>query len=159
MQQLIRYLVLPVMFTVFACPGCGPDDPYCGPESAWVERAVDGDTLVLDSGTRVRILGIDAPESGACFGYEAWERLGELVDGRRVVLESGAECVDRYGRRLARVFVDGFSVARILVDEGLACAFIPGDPDRENRELQEAQQIARALGGGLWGNCSPVPCR
>ena len=52
-----------------------------------VARVIDGDTLELANGKRIRLLGIDAPEKGQFFYEEARERLKELVEGKRVFLE------------------------------------------------------------------------
>jgi micrococcal nuclease len=61
-------------FAVLAS-ACADEAPHCGPPQARVRRVVDGDTLVLDSGERVRVLLVDAPEDTsdepACFGPEA----------------------------------------------------------------------------------------
>ena len=92
--------------------------------SARVDRVIDGDTLILEGGRRVRLLGIDAPEPRAPGGPEAAARLRELVAGRRVRLEFAAPLAgrteDRYGRLLARVRVGGADVGERLRREGHA---------------------------------------
>lgn len=140
--------------------GCESEDA-CGPTAATVRRVVDGDTLDLDDGTRVRILGIDAPEAGdapECGGAEATEFLAGMLTGRRVALSFDTECFDRYGRLLAHVRVGDESIGLALLDRGLACpAFVP--PNLAHREaFAHAAQVARARGLGLWGECRPLPC-
>jgi len=92
--------------------------------SARVERVIDGDTLVLEGGRRVRLLGIDAPERGRPGADAATARLRELVEGRRVRLEFAAPLAgrteDRYGRLLARVLVGRADVGERLRREGHA---------------------------------------
>jgi len=83
-----------------------------------VVRVVDGDTVVLADDTRVRLLGIDAPESGECGFAEAAAKLTELVQGRSVIL-TGDE-LDRFGRRLAYIDVAGVDAGARLIEAGLA---------------------------------------
>ncbi len=87
--------------------------------------AVDGDTIRL-GGERIRILGLDAPETHqACcraerrLGDRATERLRELLASGDVRIERGPR-PDKYRRTLAVVTVDGRDVAAILISEGLA---------------------------------------
>lgn len=142
-------------------PGCESEDA-CGPAFATVLRVVDGDTLDLGDGTRVRILGIDAPETGdtpECGGAQAAEFLDGMLTGRRVALSFDTACFDRYGRLLAHVRFGDESAGLALLDRGLACpAFVP--PNLAHREaFERAAQVARARGLGLWGECRPLPCR
>src|SRR5260221_8295539 len=79
---------------------------------ARVQRAVDGDTLLLDDRTRVRLLGVDTPETKRpdwpveSFGPEAHEFTRAHVEGRQVRLEFDKERHDKYGRVLAYVYLD-----------------------------------------------------
>ncbi len=95
-----------------------------GPEAtATVERVVDGDTLEVSSGDRVRLIGIDTPEVGECGDDEAAAVLRRLVDGRRVSLVAGAsQDRDRYGRLLRYVEVDGVDANLVLLQRGRAIA-------------------------------------
>lgn len=83
-----------------------------------VVHVVDGDTVDLSDGRRVRLLGIDAPEMGRCMSGEAKDRLASIVDGKRVTLHDTFR--DEYGRTLANVSVGKSYVNEILVAEGLA---------------------------------------
>ncbi len=88
-----------------------------------VERVVDGDTLEVSSGDRVRLIGIDTPEVGECGDDEAAAVLRRLVDGRRVTLVAGAsQDRDRYGRLLRYVEVDGVDANLVLLQRGRAIA-------------------------------------
>jgi len=125
---------------------------------AWVLDVVDGDTIVLKGGERVRYRDIDAPEvpgadgPGMPFGPEAARRNRELVQKRFVRLEvDRADLRDRYGRLLARVFLhDGRSVAGILVGEGLAwvCPGVRGAG--ADRDLLATQGRAIEARRGIW---------
>jgi len=90
-------------------------------------RVVDGDTLLLEGGERVRLLGVDAPElaregrAGEAGAKEAKEFLRRLAEGRRVRLELDGEPKDKYGRTLAYVFTEEGEMANEeLIRAGLA---------------------------------------
>jgi len=86
-----------------------------------VAAVVDGDTLDLANGEQVRLIGIDAPERGACGYAEATQALEALVLDKAVGLASGAvDDRDRYGRLLRYVDVDGVDAGFALVQAGLA---------------------------------------
>ncbi len=130
-----------------------------------VTHNVDGDTIDVDLGgvdERVRLIGIDTPESVArdrpveCFGPEAKARLAELLPpGTEVRLERDVEARDRYGRLLAYVFrvSDDAHINRLLVQEGYAEAR-PFEPNTTRQaELDRAEDEARADAVGLWPAC------
>lgn len=71
-----------------------------------VVRVVDGDSMEMRDGRRVRLLGIDAPEKGLCFSEEAKRTLSDLVFGKHVRLKNIVP--DAYGRTLATVIVEDF---------------------------------------------------
>jgi endonuclease YncB( thermonuclease family) len=100
--------------------------PQCAPAPAQpvtVTHVVDGDTVDISTGERVRIIGIDAPEVGQCGADVATARLTQLVLDHAVDLPAGArDDVDRYGRFLRYVDVDGLDAGRTLIGEGLAIA-------------------------------------
>ena len=136
----------------------------CGPPRALVARVIDGDTLVLDSGERVRLLLVDTPEitngKHDCYGEEAAAFTASLVAGRTVELTyDEAACADRYGRTLAYVDARGVEVNAALVTRGYACLlFIApgGEARREDFARDEAE--ARTERRGMWGACASIPC-
>lgn len=89
-------------------------------------RVIDGDTVEHD-GTVHRLLGYDAPETHdpgcaaeAALGRRATARLRELLAGARRIVLAPSHRVDRWGRQLSRLTVDGRDVREILIAEGLA---------------------------------------
>lgn len=90
-------------------------------ERVKVVTIIDGDTVmvVTTRGRRlkVRLLGIDAPETGQAGAAAAKHRLQELAHGKWAAVKWRG--VDRYRRRLAHLTVDGVNVAAVLVGEGL----------------------------------------
>ena len=118
-------------------------------------RVTDGDTIkVLQGGrtVKVRLEGIDCPEFGDAFSAKAKAFTSDLVFGKVVTLR--VKETDRYGRLVARVFVDGQDVSVQLVRAGLAWHYkrYSSDP-----VLAEAESTARALGIGIWSEPNPVP--
>ncbi|WP_202876687.1 thermonuclease family protein [Ornithinimicrobium kibberense] len=84
---------------------------------------VDGDTVDVSTGARIRIAGIDTPERGECGYEEAGARMMELARDREAVLvKAGADSIDRYGRLIRYLDVDGRDVGLTLIQEGLAIA-------------------------------------
>ncbi|MFY0583516.1 thermonuclease family protein [Cystobacter fuscus] len=124
---------------------------------------VDGDTVVLQSGERVRYLLVDTPESTGgkrdCFGAESRDFNRSLVEGRVVRLTYGEACTDRYGRLLAYVSVDGREVNSLLAQEGYACVlYVPPAGGSRRSEFQALESAARRARRGMWGQCAQVAC-
>lgn len=130
-----------------------------GLESVAVARVVDGDTVRLQDGRSVRLIGINAPElsgrgrSDEPFAQAARQRLQALVDesAGRLGLVSGDPARDRYGRTLAHLYDSrNRSLEALLLAEGLAylIAYAPGDAWLQC--LDEAERSARAGAQGLW---------
>ncbi|HRY82708.1 MAG TPA: thermonuclease family protein [Candidatus Moranbacteria bacterium] len=124
-----------------------------------VLRVIDGDTIEIEGGERVRYIGIDTPEVGAngkadeCYAQKAKEKNQELVLGKNVELRKDVSDRDQYGRLLRYVFVDGLSINIELVRLGLAkVASFPPDV-RYQDEITSAQSEAREKKSGLWVAC------
>jgi micrococcal nuclease len=145
-----------------ACSEAGPGADECGPSTATVARVIDGDTIELSSGERVRYLMIDTPESTSqteCFGPEAKLLNEMLVDGKDITLSYDQRCTDDYGRLLAYVVVSGQEINRVLVERGYACVLhISPNGDDVVDEYDALETEARMLDKGLWAACDPTPC-
>ena len=108
----------------------------------------DGDTIRLQSGQRVRLWGIDAPELKQAYGVQARDHLARLCQGKVVRLEPHGE--DRYGRLLAVVWVGRVCCNESLLRAGLAWWYRKYTPDERLYEgLERAARVARV---GLWGS-------
>jgi micrococcal nuclease len=121
-------------------------------ESARVKRVVDGDTILLEDGRRVRYLGINTPEFGEPYSRRARNLNAALVRGREVQLELDQESVDSYGRILAYVHAGRDFVNARLVHEGLAHAFFIGPGSRHNDLFLRLQEEAKAGRLGIWSS-------
>ena len=138
--------------------------PVAGAKFARVQRVIDGDTLVIESGQTIRILGLDTPETHhpdmqepQAFGLAASQRLRDWVEGRPIWLESDREAQDHYGRELRHVWAGQQLVSESLIREGLAYALVM-DPQMQHAALmREAEASAKSAGRGLWSIARPSP--
>lgn len=135
---------------------CAPSKPL---QAVRVEYVIDGDTFVLKDGRHVRLIGINAPETGhgdrpgEPLGTAAKTRLSKLLPrGSTAYLQPGDESRDHYGRQLAHVFRSetGDSVEATLLRDGLAQHIaIPPNTDFTHC-FAAAERAARSAGRGVW---------
>lgn len=125
-------------------------------EKVEVIRVIDGDTIELEDGRRVRYIGIDTPETVdpqkpvQCFGKEAYLENKKLVEGKEIEMEKDISETDHYGRFLRYVWAEGIFVNEYLVREGFAHA-VTFAPDVKYQELfLEAERKAREESKGFW---------
>lgn len=141
-------------------------------DDVYVKRVVDGDTIQLETGDRVRLIGIDTPEIHESYklyrdsqrtkqdvatiqnmGRRSYEFTKKLLEGKRVSLEFDIDKRDRYERLLAYVYLkDGTFVNAEIIKQGYASVMtIPPNvkyADLFLRLYQEAREQKR----GLWGD-------
>jgi len=129
-----------------------------------VVKVVDGDTIhITIDGKKetVRLIGINTPETVdprkpvECFGVEASNKAKELLEGKKVRVETDASQGerDKYGRLLAYVFrEDGLFVNNYMVAEGYAYEYTYRLPYKYQAEFKAAQQVAEKSGKGLWAS-------
>ncbi len=130
--------------------------------SAKVVRVIDGDTVEIAGGRKVRYLGIDAPETVdpskpvGCFGPESASENEKQVEGKEVLLEKDTTDTDKYGRLLRYVWVGDMLVNEILVRGGFARADSFWPDIKYQDQIKSAQSQAKSEKKGLWGKiCSP----
>jgi len=145
-----RFLPLLLIIWIAAIlAGCAPVTE----EQALVVRVIDGDTIEIAGGARVRYIGIDTPEvypEMEYYGAEAWEKNSELVEGKMVKLEKDVSDKDRYGRLLRYIYVDGVFINAELVRLGYASA-VAYPPDIKYKELfNRLEEEAKEAGIGIW---------
>jgi len=134
------------------------DDTKKAEDFVKVVRVIDGDTFEIEGGQRVRLIGIDTPESvhpdderNTEFGKEASDYSKKLLEGKMVRLEKDVSETDRYGRLLRYAYMeDDTFVNELLVKEGYAkVSTYP--PDVKYSDLfVEAERYARENNKGLW---------
>jgi endonuclease YncB( thermonuclease family) len=135
--------------------------PPAGARLRTVVRVVDGDTVVLDGNEKVRLTGINTPESVdprrpvQWFGKEASAHAKSMLEGKRVRLETDVEPKDKYNRSLAYLYLeDGTFVNLRLVEDGYAFAYRYPPNVKHADEFRDAERRAREGGKGLWSDAA-----
>lgn len=150
---LLRVLVV-ALALVFSAQGALAQTWRVG-----VQAVLDGDTVILDGGERLRLRGIDAPEvsrkgsSGQYYGTESGKILAAFVSGQDLVLDRRELDTDRYGRLVGVAqLADGRQVNLLMIEAGAAFVY-PHSSDKDRRlasALLAAQNAAMEQGRGFW---------
>jgi len=123
----------------------------CAVERVTVARVIDGDTIETSLGTKVRLVGINAPEIQDLYGQESKEHLRFMIEGKVVDLvpDNISSDRDRYDRLLRYIMLDGTDVNRRMVEDGFAFAYLKFRFSK-SREYITAEKQAKALAVGVW---------
>ncbi|MFH1455476.1 MAG: thermonuclease family protein [archaeon] len=135
MKKIIILLILVLCLT-----GC-KQGPYL------VTNVVDGDTLDINTGERIRLSGINTPETNECYYQEAKNWLTKLTLGKEVYLEKDRSNTGKYGRLLRYIYVDDILVNEILVKEGYAKVY---DKYKDDTKRYEQLKNVETKDNGLW---------
>ena len=126
------------------------------PDTYLVIRVIDGDTIEIEGGQKVRYIGINTPELAnqgkptQCFAMQAALANKNLVEGKKVKLVKDVSETDKYGRLLRYVYVGDIFVNDYLVRQGFAQVMTyPPDVQFKDQFL-EAQKEAKDNNRGLW---------
>jgi endonuclease YncB( thermonuclease family) len=168
--RLIWLIALAFLFTVCCSRRPERKTTPAQPETAPAGRqtltgrvvsVADGDTVtVLDSNDtqhRIRLEGIDAPESHQAFGEQSRQSLAEMVSGKEVTVNY--QKTDQYGRLVGKILLDGKDINLEQVSAGMAWhyKFYENEQTPEDRELYaKAEETARSVRRGLWQDPNPV---
>ncbi len=124
-------------------------------ERFMVVRVIDGDTVELMGGDRMRLLAIDTPEKGELLYDKATRFLGALATGKQGRIEFAKTRRDRYGRMLGFLYIEDTLFAnRLIIDSGLGYLYLFDDQELMVPQIQEllrAQRKAVENKRGLWG--------
>ncbi|MBS0265595.1 MAG: thermonuclease family protein [Planctomycetes bacterium] len=128
-----------------------------------VTRVIDGDTLLLEDQSRVRLIGANAPEvkhpdaPAQPFADAATQFTRQHVEGVPVRLEFDKERRDKYGRTLAYVYVEDWLLNEELIRAGFATAMTKYPySESMKRRFRDAQAIAQRERRGLWSTTPPA---
>jgi endonuclease YncB( thermonuclease family) len=166
MRALHLLLLVSVGLLLALATTAGAAKPPSGGQLARIAYVVDGDTVALTNGARVRLVQIDTPEvysSPECYGEQASAITKRLLPRGTVVrlyAEPKTDAVDAYGRLLRYVFRvrDGLDVNVRLVRVGAAAPyFYDYRRGRYASLLVRLALRARARHVGLWGRCPRTP--
>ena len=121
-------------------------------------RVVDGDTIVLSTKERVRLIGVDTPETKhpkkpvEYYGKEATAFTNRMVGGKVVKLKYDQQRRDKYGRLLAYVYLmDGTFLNAEIIKQGYGNAYTRF-PFKYMEEFRQYQKGAREAKRGLWAD-------
>ncbi len=136
-----------------------------------VVKITDGDTFVATDGNikfRVRIAGLDAPESSQDYGKVSRAALASLIDGKPITIRPVGSGLDMYGRVLAQVLVGNNDVGADMIEQGLATYYRPkcvdyplnkSDYDYDPRPYVDAEGQAKVQKKNIWGVSGMIlPC-
>lgn len=139
-RQTITYILL---LTTFVCFGT----------TTKVTRVIDGDTFETETGEKVRLIGINAPEISDIFGQEAKQYLSYLIENKTVDLQADnlSNDRDRYQRLLRYVILDGVDINKKMVSDGFAFAYLKYKFSK-SIDYEQAQLEARETNKGIWGD-------
>jgi micrococcal nuclease len=140
MRKIIIYILL---LTTFVCFGT----------TTKVTRVIDGDTFITETGEKVRLIGINAPEISDIFGHEAKQHLANLIDQKRIDLQTDniSNDRDKYSRLLRYVIFDGTDINKKMLLDGFATAYLKYN-FRKSEEYRLAQLTALKENVGMWAN-------
>ncbi len=128
-------------------------------ENVLVKKVIDGDTIELENGQKVRYIGINTPEihhptkKVECFGQEAYAQNKTLLEGKTLRLEKDVSEKDRYGRLLRYVYIDNLFINDYLVRQGYAYSSTFPPDVKYQQQFRLAEQEAKENNRGLWRAC------
>lgn len=118
-----------------------------------VAKVIDGDTIELSGGDRLRLLGIDCPERGDIFYDSATAFLTSLVLTKTVTVAYSKKRRDGYGRLLAYLFIDTICINEAILSSGLASVYLFSDNLGDSiriKGLLNAQKEGMSNKKGIW---------
>ena len=166
-RSLIVAIVVVLMGMVLAIPAQAYPAMPPGVQGPFtVIKVVDGDTIWVDNGGRmkIRMIGLDTPESVdprkpvQCFALEASAQAKTILGGQQVYLETdpSQDTIDKYGRTLAYVWTASGRLFNLdMIAEGYAHEYTYDLPYRYQQDFRTAEDNARTQERGLW---SPSTC-
>ncbi|EMZ9726676.1 thermonuclease family protein [Salmonella enterica] len=152
-MTLLKKLLLPTLIVLFPAAVLAGQSSF----EAKVVKIIDGDTITALDGQntsiKIRMYGIDAPESKQAFGQKAKQALSSAIAAQNItVIDHGP---DIYGRMLGTIWLDGYDINASMVDSGYAWVYrFNGNPIVPNYLKFEAS--AQKAVKGLWVDPNPV---
>lgn len=159
-KEVIRY-VCPDGSTVIDADECLEEEKIIEDEqetasgveqeiSIIASRIVDGDTFVLNTGEKVRLICVDTPETNEFYYQEATDYLTNLILNKEIILVKDVSETDRYGRLLRYVYLGDIFVNGKLVEKGYATVFRYSPDTKLCDELEVLEASAKNNKLGIW---------
>jgi len=124
-----------------------------------VTKVIDGDTIEVEDEKKVRLIGVDTPETvdpkrpDGCFGKQASDFTKSALTGKMVRLEKDVSETDKYGRLLRYVWIDGVMFNETLLRNGMAQVSTYPPDVKYQKHFSDIQADARKEKRGLWNEC------
>lgn len=119
-------------------------------ETARVDFVIDGDTIDLQDGTRVRLIGINTPEREQPYYAEATQFLKDRVEGKTIGLEFDVEITDQFDRTLAYIWLDDSLINAELLLNGYADTYFIPPNTKYEALFDSAEQSAKTTNLNIW---------
>ena len=148
-QHKLRIFVITLIFVLNS--GCSSNRSDLQSTQVDVIRVIDGDTVVISSNQRVRLIGIDTPEKGQCGFDEAKQALEKLLSSGSATFYTGTTSdTDKYDRLLRYIQIEETDVGLKLIENGFAIARYDsrdgyGLHDRESQYIEADENSAPAV--------------
>ncbi|MFA4960277.1 MAG: thermonuclease family protein [Candidatus Pacearchaeota archaeon] len=120
-----------------------------------VTRIIDGDTFETESGQKIRMIGINTPESKMFLHFESEKFVKELIENKTVQIQN--QGVDKYGRTLAHVFLNNLHINEELLKNGYASLYYY-EKDSYYKKLSNAEEFARLNKINIWEDSADKNC-
>ena len=118
-----------------------------------ISKVIDGDTVELKGGDKLRLLGIDTPEKNQLYYDSAKALLSRNVLGKESKIKFAVRRRDKYGRLLGFLYVDSIFINQMMIDSGMAHLYLFKDNDLQSEEFQkmlDAQRKVLNKDIGIW---------
>lgn len=145
---LFALMISGLVFSIFYLPHRSASNR----ETVFVSRVIDGDTLALEDGRRIRLLNINTPEKGE-YGSDLSSAYLKSFENKSVQIDVVGE--DRYQRTLARIYSPEYLNLKI-VSSGLAVKFLVSES--ETKEFAQAEESAIENSLGIWKKSEYFGC-
>ncbi|MEM0437739.1 MAG: thermonuclease family protein [Candidatus Micrarchaeia archaeon] len=126
----------------------------CAGREIMVEKVIDGDTVELGNGTRIRLAGINTPERDEPCYWQARGALETLAGGKKAGVRALGK--DKYGRTLGEVYIGGENINIKMLEFGLANRYYSEGVDWA--QYSRAEQKGRSAGGCMWERDEVYAC-
>jgi micrococcal nuclease len=133
---------------------------YQETKPVYMSEVLDGDTFIIDTGERIRLSDIDAPEKTECFGHESTVALENILQGKQLRIVKDMEGSDNFGRliRYVTILNDNPTEDNILVNDYMAAngyaRYSANKNSMHQKEIIKSEGIARVKKAGMWGQCA-----
>lgn len=119
-------------------------------EEKIVTKIIDGDTIIIEGGEHVRLLGMDCDEKGKKCYTKAKDEIEKLLLGKEVILEREGDDLDKYGRKLRYIFLDGENVNEKMVSNGFCVARFDQNSKYQTKIIEAEQEAIQNSIGCKW---------